>query len=113
MAYDDTLPTDKDQVRMYLGDTQSTELLTDAHINAVLTLVGSVSSAVVILARELLARFANKPARVTLPNGLSVAWDRAGWVSLIASGGVLSGGGAFSHQMTRTDGYADLAAESA
>jgi hypothetical protein len=119
MSYDATLATERDQVRMYLGDTSNdaaTELVTDAHISAVLTLVGSVAAAVVVLARELLARFAAEPERVTLPNGLSVAYNRAGWLALVTAGvgGTLAGGGAaFSVQTTRTDGYADYAAENA
>ena len=93
MAYDETLAEDKDVVRMYLGDTGTSELVTDAHIEAVLTLAGSVAGAVVILARELLARFAAQPSSVRLPNGLSVSYARGGWESLISSGlsGTLGG----------------------
>lgn len=36
MAYDDSLPTDKDWVRFLIGDTASDEKLADGEINAVI-----------------------------------------------------------------------------
>lgn len=109
MGYDDTLPTDKDKARAALADTASTELLTDAHINAVLALYG-FSGGIAFLANELTMRFAQQPDQVTLPSGLRVSWAKRTWAALVASGGVIGGGGGFSVGMTRTDGYADAAA---
>lgn len=112
MSYDDTLTTDKDKARAALGDTSddaATELLTDAHINAVLGLYG-LNGGVAFMANELTMRFGQQPDRVTLPNGLSVGWGKRTWASLVASGGVIGGGGGFSVGMTRTDGYSEAAA---
>jgi len=87
-TYDETLSTDKDKVRDQLGVTDvtsaQTALVSDEHIIATLAALGSVGAAVVYLARELAARFAQRVGRVTLPSGLSVAWpDRVStWLTL-------------------------------
>lgn len=116
MSYDDTLPTDLDKARALLGDTSSTELLTDDHIEAVLALY-PFNSAVAFMAEGLAARFAQNPSSVALPSGLSVSWSERvkywkGLAEQMRSGGVTSSG-AFSRTPTRTDGYADYAAEQA
>lgn len=84
MAYDPTLPGDRDKLRALLGDTGSTALLSDAHYDAVLTTYTTFNAALGFLANELAATFAQRPGSVTLPNGLSVAWrDRvATWLAL-------------------------------
>lgn len=68
-TYDDTLPTEKDKVRSDLGGIvtilpSANPLLTDEHIDAVLELEGSRSSAVAYLARELVMRFAGRPRTI-------------------------------------------------
>ena len=118
MAYDDTLATDLDWARWQLGDTSNdaaTELLTDDHIEAVLSLYPR-AQAVGLMAAGLAVRFAQKPTDVSLPSGLRVAWskriDQWNKVAATASAGGLEGGAtAFSIAPTRTDGYADYAAE--
>lgn len=105
-SYDDTLPTEMDDVRARLGVTDisrsaASALISDEHIISVIAAQGSIGRAVAYLARELALRFAQQIGRVTLPNGLSVAWpDRvAAWWALAtdstatnaASGGVVSG----------------------
>jgi hypothetical protein len=63
-TYDEALPTDRDKVRMVLADTDSENfLVSDAHIDAVLTWKGSLSGAVIALAGELIAEFARQPVR--------------------------------------------------
>lgn len=91
MSYDDTLPTDLDKARALLGDTATTELLTDDHIEAVLALY-SFNSSVAFLATELATRYAQKPGSVSA-NGKSVSWaDRVRtWLALatqMRAGGV-------------------------
>lgn len=116
MPYDDTLPTDLDYARFLLGDTSNdaaTELLSDAHIEAVLSRF-TVNLAVGFMATGLAARFAQQPGSVSLPSGLSVSWaERVKyWKDLAAqmrAGGVTSAG-AFSVAMRRADGYSDAAA---
>lgn len=98
-TYDDTLPTDKDKARSILGVTtvtsEATALVTDEHIDAVLTWQGSIDGAVSFLASELAARFAQLPSDVSLPSGLRVAWREriATWLALAgrASTGGVSG----------------------
>lgn len=95
MSYDDELPTDKDKIRALVGDTGATELVTDAHINAVLAAYDSFNAALAFVANELAATFAQRPGSVTLPNGLSVSWrDRVStWLALAkaAISGALTG----------------------
>lgn len=115
MPYDPTLPTDKDYVRFVLGDTETTELLPDTQILAVLA-TNTRNGTIALLAQGLAARYAQRVDRVTLPSGLSVAWSERVkyWLSLVASGGVAGGSfAAFSVAPNRTDGYATLAAEDA
>ena len=114
MSYDPTLPTDKDYVRFVLGDTDTTaELLPDAQILAVLSTT-SRNGTVALLAQGLAARYAQQPTSVSV-SGKSVAWAErvAYWRDLAANGGAVPGGGAFSVTPTRTDGYAQLAADEA
>ncbi len=113
MPYDDSLPTDLDRARALLGDTASTELLTDDHITAVLGLY-AFNGAVAFMAEELATRFAQQPGSVALPSGLSVSWSArvSAWQALakqMRAGGVVAGA-AFSVQPTRNDGYAQAAA---
>lgn len=116
MSYDETLGTDLDKARALLGDTSDdsdTELLTDDHIEAVLTLY-AFNGGVAFLARELAARFAQKPGSVSLPGGLSVSWAERvkTWLALatqMQSGGGVSGFTAFSRTPTRSDGYSEAA----
>ena len=117
MSYDDTLPTDLDKIRALLGDTSNdaaTELLTDDHIEAMLSLY-SFNAATATMAMSLAARFAQEPDRVTLPSGLSVSWSERVkyWLSLASQmqGGGVTGGAAFSHTPTRMDGYSVYQAE--
>jgi hypothetical protein len=83
MSYDPTSTADRDRARALLGDTDFDELLTDAHMDAVLTQYG-YTLGVAFLADELAVRFARQPGSVSLPSGLSVSWpDRvAAWVRL-------------------------------
>lgn len=110
MSYTDTLPTDKDYVRFVLGDTGTTELLSDAQILAELAR-NTRNGTIAFLAQGLAARYAQMPTSVS-SNGKSVSWaERVKyWLSLVASGGVA---GAYSVAPNRTDGYAVLAAEDA
>jgi hypothetical protein len=115
MTYSATDLTERNQIRALLGDTSNdadTELLTDDHIDAVLTLKGSLASAVAFLAGELVTRFAQQPTSVTLPSGLSVSYAGrlASWATLAVSFGGVNTYTSFSVGMTRTDGYADAAA---
>lgn len=107
MPYDDTLPTDLDKARARLGDTAATELLTDDHIEAVLSLYG-FNGGVAFLARELDMRFALQPSSVTLPSGLSVSYARRTWAGLIALMESASAT-AFSVTPSRNDGYSEVA----
>jgi hypothetical protein len=115
MAYDPTLPTDKDYVRFVLGDTETVELLSDTQILAVLALYPTRNATIAVLAQGLAAQYAQRPDRVTLPSGLSVAWSERVkyWLLLVANGGQAGASGAFSTTPTRADGYATLAAEEA
>jgi len=113
VSYDPTLPTDKDVVRLYLGDTTSPELLTDAQIEAVLALYPSnISAAISVLAQSLVTRFAQQPTSITLPSGLSISYAERikAWAALAANGGAAGISTAFSVGLTRSDGYAELQA---
>jgi hypothetical protein len=117
MSYSDTLETDLDRARAFIGDTSNdaaTELVTDDHIDAVLALYTPLSDAVAFLASELAVRFAQQPGRVALPSGLSVSWDERvkAWQALAqqARSGALIGGGAFSVASPRADGYTTASA---
>jgi hypothetical protein len=115
MSYSDTLDTDLDKARALLGDTSNnaaTELLTDDHIDAVLTLY-AFNGGVSFLARELASRYAQQPGSVSLPSGLSVSWAERvkTWLALaiqMQAGGVTAFT-AFSVTPTRSDGYSELA----
>lgn len=116
MSYDDTLPEDRDKARFLLGDTASTELLADDLYDVVLALY-PFNSAVAFMAEGLAARFAQNPSSVSLPSGLAVSWSERvkywkGLAAQMRSGGVTASG-AFSRTPTRSDGYADYAAEQA
>lgn len=104
-SYDDELPTDLDKARAALGITDATSdttaLVTDEHIEAVLTWQGSLDGAVSFLASELATRYAQKPTDVSLPSGLRVSWakridtwlklaERASPTGIGTSGGGLS-----------------------
>ena len=65
-SYDDRLTSDRDVIRATLGDTDTDNfLLSDAFIDASLTLQGSVASAVAWAARSLIARYATEPVVIT------------------------------------------------
>jgi hypothetical protein len=110
MPYDATLPTDRDYVRFVLGDTETVELLTDATIAAVLAMKAR-DAAIAFLAQGLAARFAQLPTTITT-SGDSLTWAKRVdyWLSLAANGGVVPGGGAFSVNPPRNDGYSQAAA---
>lgn len=103
-TYDDTLPTDRDKARSLLGTTdvtsEATALVTDEHIDAVLTWKADLDRAVAFLASELATRFAQKPSDVSLPSGLRTSWrDRIStWLTLAerAGGGAFGDGGGLS-----------------
>jgi hypothetical protein len=76
MSYDDTLPTELDKVRHYVGDISNnpaTELRTDDHIEAALAEHG-FNLAVAVVAEGLAAEYAQEPGSVRLPDGLTVSW---------------------------------------
>lgn len=79
-SYDDELPTDLDKARSALGATDvtsdTTALVTDEHIEAVLSWQGTLDGAIRFLAAELAARYAQKPTDVSLPSGLRVSWAK-------------------------------------
>jgi len=65
-SWNDTLPSDRDKLRALIGDTNADGwLLSDAHLDAVLSLKGSLLAAVGFCADELIARFAQQPIRVS------------------------------------------------
>lgn len=74
MPYSDTLETDLDKARAMLGDTSTTELLTDDHIETVLAMYSTFDLALAFMADELAVRYAQEPGSVSLPSGLSVSW---------------------------------------
>jgi hypothetical protein len=111
-TYLDSLPTERDRVRSDLGGRitilpASDPLLTDEHIDAVLTLEGSRASAVAYLARELVVRFAHEPVKVTAGD-MSVDYSpRIGlWEALAARNDTSDGSGALSF-VPATYGSAD------
>ena len=56
-SYDTSLPTNKDKVRVSIGDTDSSDQqLSDEEINALLTVHGSVRSTAIAVARMLAAK---------------------------------------------------------
>jgi hypothetical protein len=77
-TYDELLPTDKDRVRYYLGDTnvspEENALRTDEHIAAVLTAEASFEAAVILIADGLIAEFGQEPDSVRLVSGLTVSF---------------------------------------
>ncbi len=110
MAYSDTLETDLDKARAQLGDTSNdsaTELLTDDHIETVLSIYSTFDLALAFMADELAVRFAQEPGSVSLPSGLSVSWSERvkEWRRIAdnARSGVLSGTSSMSF-VTRTLG---------
>jgi hypothetical protein len=88
-SYDEELPSDLDRARAELGDTdfdsetQEDALLSDEHIEAVLTWKG-YAAGVAFLAEELIVRFGQQPDSVRLASGISVSFrDRiASWTRL-------------------------------
>jgi hypothetical protein len=114
VSYDPTDLSELNLARALLGDTAAVELLTDDHIDAVLSLY-EFNGGVAFLADELAIRYAQQPDRVTLPSGLSVAWSArvAAWRALAVQmrGAGVSGYTAFSVAPTRIDGYSVAATE--
>lgn len=65
-SYDTTLATDKDKVRLFIGDTDSTQpLLQDEEIISLLAMFGSVAVASSTACKNIAARFARYADRVT------------------------------------------------
>lgn len=65
-SWNDTLPADRDKLRALIGDTSADAwLLSDGHLDAVLSLKGSLLAAVGFCADELIARFAQQPVRTS------------------------------------------------
>lgn len=101
-SYDEALPTDKDRARMRLGDTmvdpESSALLSDEHITAVLADRGGLEAGVGALADELIARFANEPVQARSSDGAMVDYSaRLGvWTAIAAAARSAAGGGAIS-----------------
>lgn len=61
-SYDDRLITDRDRLRAMVGDTQADSfLLSNDHLDAVLSIQGTLGSALAFCCDELIARFANEP----------------------------------------------------
>ena len=60
-SYDPTLPTDKDKVRLTIGDTVTTAfLLSNEEIVALLSMYGSVHQAAIAAARGLAAKYSRE-----------------------------------------------------
>lgn len=71
-SYNETLPANRDKARALLGDVDSSDVLhSDEHIDAVLTLQGTLAGAVAQLADELVVRFARDPVSIS-ENGVSL-----------------------------------------
>jgi hypothetical protein len=88
--YSDSLSTDKDQVRDQLGITDisggvDTALISDEHIIAALSALGSTGAAVAYLARELAARFAQ------LPTSIRSGQDALAWANRVSTWLALAG----------------------
>ena len=85
MSYDPTSTDDLDVARRELGDIGATELRDDAEYDALIAAYG-LNEAIARLAASLAAEYARKPDRVTLSNGLSVAWSERvqSWLALAA-----------------------------
>lgn len=84
-TYDDALPTDKDTVRFYLGDTDETDpLASDEGILKMLTVYEDVFEATAALADGLATKFARMPT-ITV-DGLTVkGTDRAEQFRILAA----------------------------
>jgi hypothetical protein len=88
-TYDETLATDLDRVRHYLGDTdvdpEENALRSDEHIAAVLEGEESLEAAIVVIADGLIAQFGQEPDNVRLPSGLTVSFKNRidAWKRLI------------------------------
>jgi predicted Rdx family selenoprotein len=86
-TYSDTDRTPRNRARELIGDTTVTPntttvadpLMSDAHIDAVLSEQGMFELGVAWLADELLARFAQDPIRVTIDG---VTTDMSAWVGI-------------------------------
>lgn len=63
-TYEDDLPTDKDKVRLLIGDTDTDDkLLTDAEVTYFITTHGTLSRAAAEACRAIAAMFARKTSR--------------------------------------------------
>lgn len=75
-TYDETLPTQKDQARVLLGDTDVTPedhaFMSDEHINAVISKEGTLEKAVAFLAQELIIRFSQEPIKISAQDGSTI-----------------------------------------
>jgi hypothetical protein len=95
-TYDDTLPTDRDKARSLIGDVNmDAPLMSDEHMDSVLSWQGSLQGAVAYLAQELIAKFSSSPIRKTAGN-ITVDYTEniKQWQLIVAaSQQQLSGGG--------------------
>lgn len=75
MSYDPTLSTDRDKVRLYLGDTDVTsEQVKDTEIDAMLLVYADPMACAAAFADSLAARYARRVD--TTVDGLSVSWSQ-------------------------------------
>ena len=104
-TFDETLATDKDRIRFYLGDVTNLPagaILSDEAINAELAAAGSLPVALVSLARGLVSRYAQRPDSLSISGEFSISWkERIGaWNALIAEwqpvAGTATGGSGFA-----------------
>jgi len=74
-SYDPTLATDKDKVRLFIGDTDSTQpLLQDEEIVSLLAMFGSVAVASSTACKNIAAKFARQADRTT--GDISVSYSQ-------------------------------------
>jgi hypothetical protein len=106
-TYSELLPTDKDRLRLLLGDTDMVApLYSDEAYEAELVAAGSLEGAGWTLARGLVSKFGLMPKSLNVPGDISITWgDRVAiWNELLAGwAGAASGVGA-------TGGFASVAA---
>jgi hypothetical protein len=99
-TYDVLLPTDKDRLRLLLGDIDmAAPLYVDEAYEAELIAAGSLEGAGWTLARGLVSRFGLMPKSLNIPGDISITWgDRVAiWNELLAAwAGAASGVGSVS-----------------
>lgn len=87
MAYDPSLSTYRDHVRLAVGDTGTPELLPDATYDAKLA-VRTYGIAVAEICEALLARYAQQPNKFSQGSGGTVEWHdwKVAWEDLAKKG---------------------------